>query len=815
MENNKESTKKVVYREKVSEAAKTKNWHIAKAQEIDQTSSYHDRANRLNVNYDLINGILNQEDFEYVTKPYGITPKAYLPEEMQNFPIITSNFKYLEGEMLKRPDNIRIYSVNPEAIQEFNKKKGEITSKYVIDMIKKARLEEAIAANPELQENQEELAKLEQEIMSPQEQEKYLRKFRDSYETMVTELYNELKQSQDLKEKFRKAFKHGMISGWEVYHVGIENKNSVLRVTNPKRFRCDLDPDLDYIHNAEWAVTTDFMNPSRVITLYGDYLTKAEEQSLYARYGKYGVRHKLEDKWEIESDLHNFLDNDWSSDWTEDDSTSGSTLVEVSHYVWRSWYKVGILSYMDENGEIQEMEVPEGYKLNEEAGDINIDWEWLPEIREITRIDEDIWVKYQAVEKFYENPDDPYDCPLPYTGVIHNNLNSRSVSPVDLMKPFQYFYNIVYRLIQRDLSSDKGKKLVVNLNQIPVSSGIDLQKWTHYLNTDDLILIDPNEEGNRGNTDLSSWKSIDMTAAQSINQKVQLLEYIEGQCAKVIGMNDARMGTQGNRELVGTTQQQIIQSNYTTEPWFATHEVGKKQAITLLLNVAKYAVHKYGKSSVAYVASDLSKRIIELDVDKIKLASVGVYVSSSSDDLRMYEELKQLAHAAVQTQSATLSSIAKLIRGQASPGELVETLEKGEARIMQNQAEQAQAEREMKEQIEAQRMKIEQDRLALEKYKADLAAQTALHVAYINSFRGKEDQDIDANAIPDQLELEKFRSEHLVKLEELSQKAKDLESNISLKERDLDIKEEAIRSKERIENLKAKTALKNKTAGEK
>ena len=327
--------------------------------------------------------------------------------------------------------------------------------------------------------------------------------------------------------------------------------------------------------------------------------------------------------------------------------------------------------------------------------------------------------------------------------------------------------------------------------------------------------MNPNEEGNRGNNDLTSWRSIDLSAAKSLDKKIQLLEYIDAQCGKVIGMNDARTGQQSRGELVGTTQQQIVQSNYTTEPWFATHELGKKAFVTQLLNVAKFAYTKYGTQNLTYILSDLSKQIIELDLEKLPLSSIGVYVSSSSEDMRMYNELKQLAHAAVQTQSATLSSIAKMIRGNATPGELIDTLEDGELKMQQVQAQQSENQMKANSEIEKARMELEQMKMDLEKYKADLAAATAIQVAEISSLKFQEDQDKDGNGIPDQFEIDKFNAEHGLKVEELMGKANEVSKKLSIEEEKNRLKEKEIESKERTEKLKAATALKNKTSGEK
>lgn len=791
----KDNKKGTVYRERVTNSQKTKQWHIAKAKEISSDSNFDYHYNKDAVNYDLINGILNQEDFEYVTKPYGVAPKAYIPEEMQNFPILVNNFKYLEGELIKRPRNTRVTAVNAEAISEFSKKKAELVSQFVINEIKKARLAEQQIEGM----SEEQLAQLEQEIMSPKEIQAYMSKdYRDSYEVLGKEILSYLEQKLNISNVERLAWKHGLASGKEIYYVGIERKQPIIRAINPLRFDCDLDSDLTFIHDASWARTIDYMSPSRVVSLFPD-LTNAEVERIYAKGTTGGgARRRIDNKWEIEDDVDNWEDFDNWDNYVQNDK------VKVTHYVWRTEKKVGFLTFLDENGMEQVVQVPEGYSLNKDRGDIKITWQWFPEVRQVTEIDDDIYTEWGVVEDTPQDPDDPFYCPLPYTGVLHNNLNSKVTGIIDLMKPYQYFYNIVYRMIQKDLASDKGRKLLANINQIPTSMGIDLDKWQHYLEVDDIIWINPNEEGNRGNTDLTSWRNVDMTAAQSIDKKVQLLEYIERQCSKVIGMNDARLGQQGGRELVGTTQQQILQSNYATEPWFATHEMGTKAALELLLNTAKYCYHKYPKQHLAYTLSDMSRRIIELDVDKLFFAHFSVYLSSGSDDMRMYEELKQIAHAAVQTQSATLSSIAKMIRGNASPGELVDMLEKGEEQMQAIQQQNAEAEQNAQAELQKAQMQIEQLKLELEKYKIDMDNATKVEVAKINSFRNQMEQDSNNNNIPDQLEIAKFEANTQMKTKELEMKAEETKAKMELEREKLRMKDKEINSREKLAMQKQK-----------
>src|SRR5574343_441774 len=260
---------------------------------VKSNHSYYYEKDR--VNYDLINGILNQKDFEYITKSYGISPKATLPEDLQNYPIITPNLKVLEGEFLKRPDNERVYSMNPEAVSEFLDFKDKQFNELIISTVRQARLELLIEENPELLENQEELKKAQENLVTPEEINERITSFKDSYEVMGNEILRSLKQSLDLKHEFRKAFLHGLICAKEPYLIYGANDEPYLKAVNPLRFYCDMHTNSNFIHEGEWALTIDYLTPSKVIELYHPYLTDNEQKKVY-EYAQYGLR-SVETGW--------------------------------------------------------------------------------------------------------------------------------------------------------------------------------------------------------------------------------------------------------------------------------------------------------------------------------------------------------------------------------------------------------------------------------------------------------------------------------------------------------------------------------------
>jgi hypothetical protein len=793
------------------QSEKTKDWHKNNLERITAMSNWGYYYTKDKTNYDLVNGIINQEDFEYVTKPYGVKPKATLPEDLQHFPIITTNIKALEGEFLKRPDNFRVYSMNPQALSEYTMEKDKMINDLIIDFVKQTRLEYELKKNPELQQNQEELQKLMENIISPEEIQERLMSFQDSYELMGNELMKYLYQQLELRHEFRKSFLNGLIAAKEPYKIYRSNNEPAMKAVNPLRFFCDLQNESPFIHDSDWAFTIDFLTPSKIIEIYSPDLTEDEKKRIVDQ-SIVGVR-TTEKGWKVFTTYPELLDSSINE-------FNYKNTVQVIHTVWRSYYKVGFLTYLDENGVEQVTQVTEHYKLDKAKGDISIEWDWWPEIRECTKIGTDMYVRYGVVDEIPRDPDNPFYCPLPYTGIIHNNLNSKPTSAVDLMKPYNYMYDIVKRMVQKDIASDKGRKILANINQIPTSMGIDLDKWQHYLEIDDIIWVNPNEEGNRGGTDLTSWRSVDLTAAASLNSKIQYLEYLEQKCKAVIGLNDPRTGQAGNNELVGTTQMQIAQSQNITEPWFTSHELGKKAALTLLLNAARIIYANNPKQKLSYVTSDRTKKIIEMDSEKLSNASYGVFVSAATEDVSRFNTLKQMFQMALQSQMVSLSTVAKAINGDFTPNQLVGELEKGEARMqqMQQQAQQSQQETQMA--IAQAEKELEQIKLELERYKIDTDAATRIRVAEIGAFKYQKDLDTNSNDVADfqELEQDKMFEERKATLEETktaldaSMKRRQLEMDRAAKEKELNLKRQelALKNKQIETDLQIARENKNK-----
>jgi len=366
---------------------------------------------------------------------------------------------------------------------------------------------------PEEQQQIQQQVQQELETATPEEVRKYMeREHQDPAEALGSQLLEYLIQKCDLRRKFNNAFKHGLISAKGILYVGIVNGEPEVWNVNLLRFNYDKSPDIEFIEDSEYATCEYRMTPSEVVKYFGDELTEDQIDRLYSKAEKSFSNQQHIDRW---------LEDDYSNE--------NPNTIRVLHCVWKSLRKIGFLSYIDENGESQETIVDEHYKLNRDAGDISLEWEWIPEVYQTWKIQNDIYVKMNPLEGQFKDLDNLYHCKLPYYGAIYDNMNSQETSLMDRLKVYQYYYNIVMYRLELLLASDKGKKVLMNINMIPDSAGIDIKKWQYFMESTPYMWYDPNEEGTHYNDVNTIAKVIDLSLASDIQKYMEIAEYLRQQ----------------------------------------------------------------------------------------------------------------------------------------------------------------------------------------------------------------------------------------------------------------------------------------------
>jgi len=705
---------------------------------------------RKKVNYDLYNNIINQEDFAYVCKPFG-AGSGELPATFTNKDITSPRIKAVIGMEMKRPFSFKTLAVNEEATNRKEKVKFDMIKEYTVSQIMapiQAEVEQKYQAQakgreltPDESKQIEQAMAEEMKAMTPPEVGKYMsRQHQDPAEALGHQLLQGIVQKQDVKRKFDKGWKHATLSGEEIYWVGQVRGKPSLGVTNPIRFDYDKSPDTDFIEDGEWAVAEYRMTPSQFVTMFGDELTDEQIDQAYTEAKGGGPTNA----------------GDWAFNETE--SQTGNTL-SVFHYTWKGLRRIGFLEYADlATGETQMTVVGENYKMDKDLGDIKMSWEWIPEVYETYVARGDMYLRMQPVEGQHKDLNNLFESKLPYYGAAYDNLNSETTSLMDRMKVWQYYYNIIMYRVELLMASDKGKLLLMNINAIPKSSGIDIEKWLYYAEALKIGWVNPNEEGNKGLDVTNMAKQVDMSLMSDIQKYIDLAGYIDDQCGKSVGITDGLIGQIEQRDAVANTQQNMSSASTILEPYFDLHNHVKRNVLQALIEQCKISYSDSEDEFITYTLDDLSTEMLKVDAGLLDSSTYGIFVTSSSKAYEAVELVKQLAHAAQQNNSIKLSSVIKVIRAEGIQ-EAEELLETGENEMtQQNQAQQLQAIQEQGKNEEAARqwqretMDLTQAN-TLEQIQAkgeiDLQKQAMLSMGF------NENKDMDNDGTPDIVELYK------------------------------------------------------------
>lgn len=802
--------------------------------------------------YDLYNGIYNEKDLKYVTNPFD--QDDGFPATAQDYNIIRPKIDLLLGEETKRPFNYVVCRTSDIASSDVQNKAKQMLLDYMqTAMMAKLGPEEQARFQEALQSG---------EIQTPEEIQKYITKdYKDIAEITAHQTLKFLYKKLDMQHKFNRSYLDALVGGSEYFYTGIRNGEPYTERVNPKEFTY-ANEDVEYIDEASWCVRRMVMSYSDIYDQFYDILDEKQLDKILELVGQvptsgYGPdKNSVDDYNHIELKRYNSI-NDYVHD-------EGDINVIVYHVCWKSFKKIGFVTIINPETELpEEFEVDETYKVT--GDELSVEWKWIVETWEGYRAgddscDEVLYFGMKPVEYQFMNGYNLNSSKLPYTGATYSNANSKSKSLVAIMKPLQYMYIILWYRLELAIARDKGKLPVIDITQIPKSMGIDVDKWMHYMSALGVIFVNPYEEGwnicgrEGGKPSIyNQWSSVDASMANTINTYIGLLDKIEQMISELSGVSPQRQGAISSNELVGNVERSVIQSAHITEMWFWQHNQVKKRVLSMLLDIAKYT-WKDTKKYLHYVLDDGTRTFLQID-DNFPYEDFDIFISDSTKDNQAIEQLKSLIQPAMQN-GASLLDAAEIITEDnltVIKNKLREIEEKRMQQAQEAQQQEAQQQQQlvqMQNEVKEQELMLKEAELDLEKYKIDQDNATKITVAQLNAYRNAENMDQDMNGMPDVIEIgkqeierQKAVSDAASKQMDLANKARAEENKRRIEERKVEAQREADKLKASIEReklalekqklneamklqkqkdkaawerekLKAKTALKNKVAGE-
>lgn len=746
--------------QKVTTAQKTKSW---KESSVDYYLNFRytsgsnlrsDRSKKM-TNYDLYNGIINKNDVEAICNPLGYTGNTWA-DKFMHYDKISEPIRLLIGEESAKSDNSMVLS---EAPDDINRKQEGLKARIIgiLQQQLQAQIDPASIDPNNPPPTPEQVIKAEK--YSPS----------DLIESKANRLLKILKKKLNTKWIFNQGFKDALIAGEEIYWTGILNGEPALRKCNTLNITVILDDDCVFYDDAVAVVEERMLTVPSIIDEYGDQLDNASRDKLIemsrGSFGSFNTAGGYEPALTIVGG-QNVIAGVTPSNVNATNNTDNYS-IRVARVEWMSMKKIGYLSYTNEEGQPIEDIVDDtfasSFKLFQEMyPDAELEWDWINEAWEGVKIGSDLYLDIKAKENQRRRMDNPYFCKLGYTGYIYEATNSKSVSLIDRLKPYQYLYDIISFRLELAFASDQGKIFLMDLAQVPRSEGIDIDQWMYYLKETKIAFINSHEESNKGATtgktsNFNQFNAIDLSLANSIQQYINYLQYIEQQIYTVSGITPQRLGAISSNELVGNTERAVNQSSLITEYLFSAHSEVIRRVYTALIEVAKIA-YKDGMVQ-QYVADDMGIELLQLEEFEFENSEFSVFITNNSKDKVILSKLEALAGEAMKQNKADLSTIIDTILND-SPKDIIATLRKSEEAFYERENKKAEEQGKMNEQNLAQAKQIHDEQLQeaqkerdLKQYIADSNNRTKIEVQEIANYFQATEVDADVDGVPDALEI--------------------------------------------------------------
>lgn len=769
--------------------------------------------------YNLYNSIFDEKDFKSITNPFKV--EDGFPATPHDFNIIRPKVDLLIGEETKRPLNFRVIRTSQEATSEMQEKEKQMILQYI---------EAAITARMSPEEAQQFQEQLQSgEIMPPEQIAKYMDKdYKDIVENTAYHTLTYLRERLDLDNEFIKGWKDGLISGREIYYVGVLNAEPYVERVNPIYFSYDKSPDLEFIEDGSWCCRKMRMPITEVYDRYYDKLEEKDLDKLEEMIGSTPGRN-LGDRSPVDMGIQlRIYDNPIFEG-------AGKSLVNVWHCCWKSFKKIFYVTTTDDAGQPQINIVDETYQPV--GNEVSIEPDWIIEVWEGYRAGSDLYFGIQPIEYQHVSIDNPNSQKLPYCGAIYSNTNSKPRSLVSILKPLQYMYIVLWYRLELAIARDKGKVVNMDITQIPKSMNISPAKWMHYLSSVGVNFINPYEEGwnipgREGGkpAQFNQITALDLTMSNVIAEYIQLMDKIEELAGTISGITQQREGAVSSSEMVGNVERSVVQSSHITEPLFWVHNQCKRRVLNMLLNTAKGAWEETGKQKLQYIFDNGERAFLDI-TPKFYYEDMDVFVSDTSKDLENIQKLQQLIQPAMQNGASLLEAAEVLTNDNFNI--IKQKLKDMQTRQEQMQQQQQEAEAQQQQQLQQmqneakqQELMLQEAQMDLQRYQIDQDNQTKIAVAQINAYRGTEELDQDQNGIPDPIEIgkqaieqQKINQEAYNKRYEAKQKREIEDQKIQLEKDKMKHETELQKAKDDAayerEKLKAKTAIKNRVPGEK
>jgi len=507
-----------------------------------------------------------------------------------------------------------------------------------------------------------------------------------------------------------------------------------------------------------------------------------------------------------------FLNQNTMSELRSDIDLRSDTL-QVTESYWRSYKRVGILNYINEDGYMDQVFttddlLPEFLKENEittlrkislEEAELRMEpntiaYTWIPEIRwgvkaksHNSYLDKDLYIGGKAlpfqIKGTMDGGSNIYDAKIPVAGYIGDSIAKK-------LRPYIIKHNIVLNQIYSLLEKELGTFFLFDIKYLPSEykgSGNTrqaLEQMYDLIQDIGIVPVDTsrqNLEGGQPAMNAFATQSIDYTAM--INNRMNLAVQFKLQALEQIGITPQRIGTPDQYSTAEGIKQGNTASYAQTEGLFAVQAEADKRACLLHLTVAQYCQKNNKDYSFLYTKSDGEKAFIELADNFFQCREWGITLAQDSNSAKQLENLRSIVLNS-NTLGTDILDIAEIVTSN-SMTEIMNHARQNRQELAKQQEVTRAHEKEMQDDLIASQERAIQAKYDHEILIQKLDDENNIEVKKIDTY-GK--MSINQNA-------DSSLYDRLDRATELALNDVHQANDFSLKERNLNIKEDEMNSK--------------------
>ena len=619
------------------------DWIIAQGQGIRDQVEIEEK-------YNILKGNIPDRYYRKILNPYNATNEKYtrFPAVMRNYDIMKGIIRRYVSEYIKNPHDFVIGANNPEVILSRNKKLQEELALLVEQQIA-AKIQQSYTEFVNQGGNPQEF--------NPQQSidfEAFVKEFNQNYIDDISaqgaELLNVIKDLTEDVTLYSEFYFNLVTFGESYTYTDIVGDKLIKKVIKP----IDAFPipnDNQFVEDYDMFACRRKLTYQQIIDEFSDYLSEKDIEFLNTYYARHSVTTPatlmFKDFEGYYPDVCSKFTNEEREFFRKEPSLAreiNADLYDVWHVVWRGEIRRAIVTYASQAGFVTTRIEEENYKLQPELGDISIEYVYVPQVYEGVRIgtrNACIYPYKSRAIAFNRNGK------LPYNGICELLPGFGKFSIIDIVTPFQVFYNIV--AYQREMAIAKNKLSILLIAKSLL--GQKPEETIYRMLADGTLYID--DSNDQGMLRAQQVRMIQADLSSYIQQLTQLMFDTEQAAKNQCDMTPQRYGEIASYAGKGTTKEAIARGSMGSVIVEYMADCVRERDYARDLDYSKLAWIDGLDTSYRDDANNL--RYISADIDKHIYADYVIKAKNSVKEQEKIQALREFAFSAAQNGDAKMA----------------------------------------------------------------------------------------------------------------------------------------------------------------